>query len=106
MQRQRWHGIVPTSVLIGCLLSGIALRADTSYFQRTFFDNSITPDSYFYSAGVASAPSSLELVGKRLPVEATYFVTPPNALRLHWTSRSGGGWEAEVHLYRWRNRPT
>jgi exo beta-1,2-glucooligosaccharide sophorohydrolase (non-reducing end) len=87
--------------LLFCAISG---RADTAYFERTFFDNSITSDSYFHSAGRPSSPSTLELIGNKLPVDTSTFFTPPNALRLHWNSRPGGGWEAEVDLYEWRNR--
>jgi hypothetical protein len=82
-----------------------ALSADTAYFQRTFFDNSITSDNYFYSAGIASAPSTLELSSNKLPVETKFFFTPPNALRLRWQSQPGGGWDAQINLYKWRNRP-
>ncbi|HEX4772016.1 MAG TPA: glucoamylase family protein [Bryobacteraceae bacterium] len=105
MRAASWDKKFPTRSLGLVLLSGTILCADTGYFQRTFFDNSITPDSYFYSAGIASAPSTLELADKKLPVETTYFVTPPNALRLHWTSKPGGGWDTQINLYKWRNRP-
>lgn len=83
----------------------VLLNADTAYFQRVLFDNSLTPDRYYHSDGKASAPSTLRLIGDRLPVETTTFFTGPNALRLHWISRRHGGWEAEVRLYEWRNRP-
>ncbi len=32
------------------------------------------------------------------------FKTPPNALRIAWQSKPGGGWEAEIHLVDFRNR--
>jgi len=86
-------------------LVALALHAQTTYFQRVIFDNSLTPDTYFYSAGKVSAPSSLELNNGRLPVDEHTFHTPPNALRLAWKSMLQGGWEAEVRLYEWRNRP-
>jgi hypothetical protein len=76
----------------------------SAYFTRVFFDNSLTPDRYYHSAGKASAPSTLHLIGDRLTVETGIFLTPPNALRLDWKSMSSGGWEAEIRLYEWRNR--
>jgi hypothetical protein len=86
-------------------LVAVALHAQTAYFQRVLFDNSLTPDTYFHSAGKASGPSVLELTDGRLPVEDRLFHTPPNALRLAWKSMPQGGWEAEVRVYAWRNRP-
>ena len=68
------------------------------------FDNSSTPDSYYHSAGKASAPSALHLINGRLPVDTSAFVSGPNSLRLEWKSAPGGGWEAEVRLYEFRNR--
>ncbi len=83
----------------------VKLRAQSDYFTREFFDNSLTPDRYYYSSGEASGPSMLELRANKLPVDTEMFLTPPNALRLHWKSMQGGGWTAEVRLYEWRNRP-
>ncbi len=84
-------------------LSHIA-RADTEYYHRTIFDNSLTPDRYYYSSGKASAPSKLTLDQGKLPVDPAHFVTGPNSLLLEWTSVEGGGWTAEVEVPRWRNR--
>lgn len=81
-----------------------AAQGQSDYFLQTFFDNSLTSDSYYYSAGKASAPSTLELLAGKLPVETGQFRTPPNALRLRWKSIRQGGWEAEIRLYQWRNR--
>jgi len=85
------------------LLTG-SLYADTRYYQHSFFDNSLTPDGYFYSSGKASAPSVLTLVNGKVPVEGKTFLTPPDALRLEWTSAENGGWEAQVEVVRFRNR--
>ncbi|MGH9582696.1 MAG: glucoamylase family protein, partial [Bryobacteraceae bacterium] len=81
------------------------LRADTAYFQRIIFDNSITADRYFHSSGKASAPSTLELDHRKLPVDTKTFFTGPNALRLDWKSMANGGWVAEIRVDAWRNRP-
>jgi len=76
----------------------------TGYFRHALFDNSPLPDEYRNSTGEAAAPSTLELRDQRLPVETKVFLSPPNALRLHWTSMPGGGWDAEIHLVNYRNR--
>ena len=77
---------------------------DTEYFRHIIFDNSLTPDTYFYSYGQASGSSSIEQKDGRLPVDAETFVSPPNALRLRWQSQANGGWEAEVRLLNFRYR--
>ncbi|HEY3937186.1 MAG TPA: glucoamylase family protein [Bryobacteraceae bacterium] len=92
----------PASLLL--LLLACYGHAQSAYFTRVFFDNSLTPDRYYHSNGQASAPSTLRLAGDKLPVETNIFLTPPNALRLDWKSMPGGGWEAEIRLYEWRNR--
>ncbi len=87
-----------------CVCRGGAANGQSDYFNEVFFDNSLTPDRYYHSRGKAFAPSSLQLINGKLPVDASTFRTPPNALRLAWTSVPNGSWEAEVRLYEWRNR--
>lgn len=79
-------------------------QANTEYYRHIIFDNSLTPDSYFYSSATANGASFVEQINSRLPVETKTFLTPPNALRLQWQSQSGGGWEAEVRVANFRNR--
>ncbi len=90
------------------LLAALSLFAPSArasdYFRHVIFDNSLTTDTYFNSRGSANGPSYLEVRNGRLPVETTTFVTPPNALRLQWESKSDGGWEAEVRVDGFRNR--
>jgi exo beta-1,2-glucooligosaccharide sophorohydrolase (non-reducing end) len=78
--------------------------ADQNYSQQVFFENSLSPRSYFYSSGTTSAPSSLTLVDGKLPIETTTFISGPNALDLQWQSMPNGGWDAELNLYVWRDR--
>ena len=78
--------------------------ASTDYYRHVIFDNSLTPDTYFYSKGLANGSSFLELKDERLPIETKTFLTPPSALRLQWQSQSNGGWEAEIHVVGFRNR--
>ena len=78
--------------------------ASTDYYRHVIFDNSLTPDTYFYSKGLANGSSFLELKDERLPIETKTFLTPPSALRLQWQSQSNGGREAEIHVVGFRNR--
>jgi len=86
----------------------IACRAvtPTDYYNHVVFDNSITPDFYYYSSGRAVFPSTVELLSGALPVEKKNFFTPPNALRLQWRSVAGGSWETELRVISMRNRLT
>lgn len=79
-------------------------HSQTDYYRHSYFDNSLNASAYFYSAGQSFAPSTLEQLNSKLPVERKIFFTPPNALRLEWQSRSGGNWEAEVRVVNFRNR--
>ena len=78
----------------------------TDYYNHVVFDNSITPDYYYYSSGRAVYPSTIQLLSGALPVEKKNFFTPPNALRLEWRSVEGGSWETELRVVSMRNRPT
>jgi hypothetical protein len=91
-------------LLFTLLLIAPSAFADTRYYQHTFFDNSLMPDAYYYSSGTPSAPSTLERVGRKLPVETKIFLTPPNALRLTWSSQPNGGWDAAIDVVEFRNR--
>ena len=87
----------------GILLCPFAC-ASSQYYQHVIFDNSQTPDAYWYSVAQAVAPSVLQQKNAHLPVESQIFLTPPNALRLEWQSIKGGGWNAAVHLMQFRYR--
>jgi hypothetical protein len=86
------------------LAAGVAL-GQTSYYRHVIFDDSRSSGPYFFSEGTVVAPSALELEGDRLPVETQIFRTPPNALRMRWTSAPGGSWEAILRVEPLRNRP-
>jgi hypothetical protein len=91
--------------LIGMLsLCSTVASSDTEYYRHIIFDNSLTSDAYFYTAAIANGASFIEQSNSRLPVETKTFLTPPNALRIHWRSERDGGWEAEVRVMNYRNR--
>src|SRR6267142_2140225 len=56
------------------------------------FDNSLSYRSFYYSDGYFISPSELELVDGKVPTDNTHYVSPPNSLRLKWSSQSGGDW--------------
>lgn len=99
-----------SSFCLFCFLILIVLpcgaAAPTDYYNHVVFDNSVTPDYYYYSSGRAVFPSTIELLSGSLPVEKKNFFTAPNALRLQWQSVAGGSWETELRVVSMRNRPT
>jgi hypothetical protein len=98
-------GIQIAFLLIAVSSCSALFQATTEYYRHSVFDNSLTSDTYFYSAAKANGGSFVEQLNSRLPVETKTFRTPPNALRLQWQSEPGGGWEAEVRVMNFRNRP-
>jgi len=90
--------------LLWLLILSSSACGDTEYYRHILFDNSLESDGYYYSAGKASSPSTVELDHGKLPVSKTVFYTPPNALRLKWHSAPDGGWEASIDAINFRNR--
>lgn len=86
------------------LLSPVCAAAQGDGSQKTFFENSTSAHSFFYSEGKVQAPSTLELIDKKLPLETEHFVSGPNSLKLHWHSSPDGGWDTELRLATWPNR--
>jgi exo beta-1,2-glucooligosaccharide sophorohydrolase (non-reducing end) len=94
-----------SSLLLAAFVAiSLTALADQNYSQQVFFENSLSPGKYFYSAGKASPPSRLRLLDGKLPVETAFFVSGPNALSLEWDSIPNGGWSTELRLYAWRDR--
>jgi hypothetical protein len=93
-----------------CLASPTALLAagkgtPSLYDRHVIFDNSRSDGGYASSRGWLIAPSALELLDGTVPVETKHFVSPPNALRLAWTSAPGGAWETTIEIPRRYARP-
>mgnify|MGYP001605212392 FL=1 len=74
--------------------------AQTTYDRHVLFENSPTNDSDESSNSYLVAPSMLETLRDAMPVETAHFVSPPNALRLHWKSAPGGDWRMTVQIKR------
>lgn len=81
-----------------------AARAQDPQAAHVLFQTSLTGTAYFYSEATATVPSTLANVGGRIPVETRHVRIAPNALRLAWTSRTGGTWRATVRRETWRNQ--
>lgn len=97
--RAPW-ALAPALVLLGAWPA----TAQTAYYRHVVFDNSAQGTLYFHSSAIAVAPSRLENIANRLPVDTAHFRTPPNALRIAWQSQTGGAWDAEIHLMNFPNR--
>jgi hypothetical protein len=89
---------IPTLLILTLALSPAAY-AQIDYDRHVVFDNSVSTRSFYYSHGSAIAPSELELEHDKFPIEQNHSVTPPNALRLKWRSRTGGGWNMTLDAH-------
>ncbi|MGD9635537.1 MAG: glucoamylase family protein [Pirellulales bacterium] len=87
---------VAALIVFFALATQFAVAAVPVYEQHVIFDNSATDDSYFHSQGSVIAPSEFELSQDKCPVASNQFVSPPNSLRLKWTSNSGGDWRITI----------
>jgi hypothetical protein len=104
-QAMHWAVVVWVVVFAGAfLLAAAGSSAQTSYYRHTFFDNGPRTSAYYYTAGKAVAPSTVDLQNGKLPLESKIFFTPPNAIRLTWQSKAGGSWGAAVHVLEFRDR--
>ena len=78
------------------LLCAVSAGAAVPYDRHVIFDNTLASGGYAQSETYALAPSTLEQANGLFPVSTEHFVSPPNALRLHWKSAQGGDWRAAV----------
>lgn len=81
---------------IVALSAGSAAMAASVYEQHVVFDNTRGTGWYLWSSGEEVGPSRLALVKGKLPLETRLVHSPPNAIRLSWTSARGGSWWASV----------
>ncbi|MCA9260076.1 MAG: hypothetical protein KDA61_12780, partial [Planctomycetales bacterium] len=101
--------LIATFALVACFhfFSLHAAAASDRYERHAVFTNSQAADSYFHSRTYVVAPSELGIEDGRLPVSSDRFVSPPNALRLQWTSHPSGDWSVTVETpQQYGHRPT
>jgi exo beta-1,2-glucooligosaccharide sophorohydrolase (non-reducing end) len=89
-----------------CAGMGMALVLATpglaqSYDEHVVFDNARASGPYHFSKGRLVAPSTFELDHDAVPVDTHIAHSPPNSLRLKWTSRSGGDWQATLDIQKY-----
>lgn len=84
------------SAVFAALVLLNAVRAAAPYDRHVIFDNTVARGGYSSSETYAVAPSTLERIDGRFPIATDHFVSPPDALRLHWKSAPGGDWRAAV----------
>ncbi|RIK62179.1 hypothetical protein DCC62_27205, partial [candidate division KSB1 bacterium] len=80
------------------LLVAQSILAQSEYDRHVVFDNSLTDRSYYFSRGYAVAPSTLEIVEGKFPIEEQNYFSPPNALCLQWRSQTGGDWRMTLDV--------
>lgn len=65
--------------------------------RHMLFTNAPTnTGGYSHTKTMSVAPSTLEVTDGRVPIATDRFVSPPNALKLHWKSATGGDWNVKL----------
>jgi len=81
------------AVAVAALTADLTMSTPSAFHDRhVIFANSAADRSHYHSEASVVAPSALEIVDGKAPVDAHRFVSPPNALRLKWRSATGGDW--------------
>lgn len=83
-------------LLASALLLTAPVFAAAPFDRHVLFANAPAGGGYSHTRTMSIAPSTLEVADGRLPVATDHFVSPPNALKLHWTSATGGDWNVKV----------
>ncbi|HUJ42966.1 MAG TPA: glucoamylase family protein [Opitutaceae bacterium] len=94
----------PCVLLLSAALTAVTAMAQSTYIHHVVFDNSLADHSYYRSTGEVVAPSVLELVDGKLPVETGHWFSPPNSLRLKWKAAAGGSWQVTLKASRHHSR--
>ncbi len=84
------------SAFLFCTLASVA--QSQSYDHHTVFDNSLPSGSLYGSRATFVAPSHLDAVDGKVPVDDAHFISPPNGLRLQWQSATGGDWHVSLDV--------
>ena len=84
------------TIAVGWLCMTAPGFAASNYEAHVVFDNSRAAHSYYYSRTYQVAPSTLDADGGHLPLAFDHVHSPPNSLRLHWLSATGGDWKVSV----------
>src|SRR5437868_10150766 len=85
---------LPCALLVICVAA--SCFASSFYDRHVVFDTSYSDRSFYRSEGSAVAPSELEIIDAKFPVETNHFHSAPNALRLKWKSAAGGDWRMKL----------
>ena len=100
--KRTWHGGSRNFGCVAAVLFAlvVAQRAQAlppnAYAAHVFFDNGTAAPMYFHSSASCVAPSAVEVLRDKLPIESGQFHSAPNSLRLTWTSARGGDWHASL----------
>jgi len=81
------------AILLLLLATGsLNAPAQNLYHRHVLFDTSLSDQCVFRSQGYVVAPSRVDLIDNRLPVDGRRWMSPPNSMRLRWCSTAGGDW--------------
>jgi len=84
--------------LAGAGLALIAPAVAQNYNRHVVFDNARVAGPYHFSLASRTGQSALDYADARIPVDTDHFHSPPNSLKLTWTSRYGGDWRVAIDV--------
>lgn len=90
---------LPLTILLSCAAPPALAQENygqSPYERHVVFDNARSEGGYYYGKGSAIGPSELELIKGMAPIEQSTVHSPPNALRIRYTSREGGDWRVSI----------
>ncbi|PTY06931.1 hypothetical protein DB347_10040 [Opitutaceae bacterium EW11] len=98
LRRLLFPRLLPALGAVGVLLADDVLAVPPTYETHVVFDNSLSDRGYYHSETYLVPPSALKQADGKIPVAADRFASPPNALKLSWTSATGGDWRATIEV--------
>lgn len=92
------QGLQSLGVTALLLFTSLAHADATFHDKHVFFENSAADNAYYHSQAYSLAPSTLEAVDGKCPVETEHFTSPGNALRIKWKSVRGADWQMTLRM--------
>ncbi|QYA24178.1 hypothetical protein G3I01_01190 [Gramella sp. MT6] len=94
----------PLSIYIFSLIFPLFLNSQETTYDKIFFENSLMPESWYYSDVKYEAPAFVLNIEDKLPVHDENALTPGNSLLLNYTSSPQANWNVDLVFPEWRGK--
>lgn len=97
MKHSHRNPTFPLSLSLSLFVGVTAAFAVAPLDRHVLFANApVNTGGDSHTKTMVVAPSTLEVADGRVPITTDRFVSPPNALKLHWKSATGGDWNVKL----------